>query len=104
MPFTAAIKKNLGMTAERRHHHVLPAIVIQVAKCRTAPCYRGSHAGIRPFKAPLVVHRKQRELEVVQRWIDGLNVIQNVSLCYKQILPSIIIEIFQADAPPRTPA
>src|SRR5690242_2825989 len=40
----------------------------------------------------------------MKRGIDLLNVIEDVTLRHKKILPAVIVEIFQADSPPRASA
>src|ERR1035438_10407516 len=104
MLFSPAIKEDLGMTTKNGHHHVLPAVVVQITECGPAAYHRGAYSGIHPFETSVMIYRQQRKLFIVQRWVDRLYVIQNMSLGDKQIFPSVVVEILQAYAPPRAPA
>src|SRR5713226_2975307 len=46
-----------------------------------------------------MIQGQQRRFSIVQGVVDGLDVVQNVALGYQQILPAVIVEVFQADSP-----
>ena len=94
-----AVQEDLWMSAEDRHHDILAAIVVQVAEGGAARGPGGRDTSIRPLKSPVLVHRQQRQFLVVEGRIDLLHVVQHVSLGDKQVFPSIVVEIFQANPP-----
>src|SRR4029077_965356 len=82
----AAIKKNLWRSAERSHHHVLPSIVVEVAKSGSASgCWRGTPR-VKALKARVSIHGQQGKLPIVKRRINLLDVVENVTLRHEEIL------------------
>src|ERR1700731_1348856 len=99
MLFGSAVQEDLWMSAKDRHHHILAAIIVQITEGGAACGPRGRDTGIRPLKSPVLVRSQQRQLLVVEGRIDLLHVVQHVSLGDKQVFPSIVVEIFQANPP-----
>src|SRR6202167_399896 len=78
---------------------VHPAIVIDIAECGAAAGYRGSDPRIGALEAAIVIEREQRRLFVMQHVINLLDIVQHVALRDEQILPAIVVEILEANAP-----
>src|SRR6266480_1133023 len=49
-----------------------------------------------------MIQGEQGRLQIVQGMVDGLDVVQNVALSDEQVLPAVVIEVFQAGAPAGT--
>ena len=74
------VQKHLRMAAQRGHHNILPAIIIQVAECCPTACPRDRRARISSFEAATVIHRQQWRFKIMQRRVDLLDVIQHMPL------------------------
>src|SRR6266436_1169675 len=95
----AAIQQQNGRTAERCYEDVHPAVVVDVAEGGSAGSQRRGHARVRALETAAAIQRKQRQLLVVQRGVNLLDIIENVALRDEEILPAVIVEILQAHAP-----
>src|SRR3954454_15706767 len=89
------------MPAEHRYHGVHPAIVVQISESQPAPRDRSRNARGGPFETAIVIQGQQRRLEILQRMVYGFNVIEDVALSDQEVLPAVVIKVFQADAPAR---
>src|SRR6266700_3989689 len=90
------------MTTKISHHHILIALVVQVAEGGPTSRHRSSYARIGALESAVVIHCKQRKFLVMQGRVDAFNVIQYMTLRYKQIFPTVIVEVFQTNSPTRT--
>src|SRR5215472_8071545 len=99
MLLAASIKKNQGVTAENAHHGVHPAVVIQVSECRSPCSERNIASKIGPLEPAVVVKRQQERFQVVQRGVDLLHVVQDVTLGNEQILPTVVVKILETSTP-----
>ena len=100
MLFAAAVEKDLRRATENGHDHVLPSVVIQIAEGGSASGSRRRAARISALEATVVIHRQQGQFPIVKRGIDLLNVVEDVTLRDEEILPAIVVKIFQAHSPP----
>src|SRR5580658_9400714 len=99
--FAAAIHKNERRTLQACRDYIHPAVIVQVAE-------RGATAGdgfvssrICTFKAAVVIQRKKRRLQILDRGVVFFDVVEDVSLNDEQVFPAVVIKIFEADAPAR---
>src|SRR5260221_13617060 len=97
---TATVEEQDWRAAESRDEDVDPAVVVDVAKGGAACSQRRGHAGIGALETAVVIQRKQRQLLVAPGSVNLLDIVQHVALCDEKVLPAVIIEIFQAHAPP----
>ena len=98
MPSAAVIHQHQRLATQRSNHHVHPAIVIQIAEGSTAAGYRRCDSGVGALEAPIVIESQQRWFFVMQHVIDRFHVVQHVALRDEQVLPAVVIEIFEAYA------
>src|SRR6202008_1617930 len=99
--FSTRIQQHLRRRAPYCHDAVLPAVVIQIAESRASSGPWDVRTGICSLKTSLVIHGQQRQFFILQRGIDLLYVIEHVALRDEKIFPSVVVEVFEADAPPR---
>src|SRR5579862_3467066 len=104
MRAAAMIHQNLRRPAKLRDHNILPAIIIEVAKSRAPRGHESLRARIHALKMSVTIHRQQWQFEVVKRGINFLDIIEHVPLRNKQILPAVVVEIFESDSPTGTTA
>src|ERR1700730_1439827 len=89
------------MITKRGHHHVLPPVIVQIAESCTASRRRGRGARISALEPTIVIHREHGQLQVVKRGIDLLDVVQDMTLRDKKLVPAIVVKILQPNAPAR---
>src|SRR6266851_3994075 len=53
------------------------------------------------LKTAILIQRQQRRLQIMQGLVDGLDIVQYVALGHEQILPAVVVEVLQANAPAR---
>src|ERR1700690_1588173 len=97
----APVEKDLWRTAQNCHNDILPSVIVEIAESGSAARRRGGAAGIGTFEPAIVIHGQQWQLQIVKRRIDLLDVIQNMALRDKKILPARVVKILQANAPAR---
>src|SRR5258706_6214300 len=99
MRVPSQVHKDLGVPPENSDDSVHRAIVVQFGECDATSGYQFVRSWIYRLEAATVIQRKQRGFQIVQGWVDLLDIVQNMALRDKQILLPVIIEIFEADAP-----
>src|ERR1700679_614913 len=73
-----------------------------MAECGAAASDRGCDPPIGALEAAIVIEREQRRLFVVQHVVNLLDIVEHMALRYEQILPAVIVEILEANAPTGT--
>src|SRR5579863_123431 len=100
---SAAILEQAGAAAKRALEYVDPAIVINVPK-RRAPARNGNlGARIGSNEAAVPIQSDHGRLQIMEQWIDLFYIVHHVALHHKQVLPAIVVEVFQPHAPTGTP-
>src|SRR5229473_1004971 len=99
MLFAASVHQDERVSAKNGYHGVYPAVIVQIAKSQTATRDGGRDSRDGAFETAILIQGEQRWLEIMQRVIDGFHVIEHVTLRDEQVLPAIVVEIFQAYAP-----
>src|SRR6516162_9699159 len=94
-----AVEEEDGSAPKSREDNIHPAVVINVSKGCTAPSEWRAHPGIGEFEVAFVIHRQKRQHFIFQRRVDVVNVVEHVTLRNEQILPAVVVEIFEAHAP-----
>src|SRR5258708_1170891 len=95
----SAVEKQHWRTTQSRNESVHPAVVVDVAKGRTARSQRRGDAGLGSFEASVMIEGEQWNFLVTQGSVDLLDIVEDVALGAEKIFPAIVVEIFQADAP-----
>src|SRR6266404_1074128 len=88
------------MAPETGDQHVFPSVVVQVAEGCSTSGKRSGGAGIGAFESVIAIHREEWQFKIMQRGVDAFHIVQDMALGDKQVFPAIIIEVFQAHAPP----
>ena len=97
----AAIEIKLRSFAKRGGNDIHPTVVVQIAERRAATGHGQIRSGIGSFETTCAVQGQQGRFAIAQRVVVGLDVIENMPLDDKGILPSVVIKIFQSDPPAR---
>src|SRR5260370_41707208 len=88
------VEKQHWRTPRGRNESVHPAVVVDVAKGRTARSQRRGDAGLGSFEASVMIEGQQWNFFVAQGSVDLLNVVEDVALRDEKIFPPIFVEIF----------
>src|SRR5580658_681520 len=97
----APIQIQLRALAQRRSYHVHPAIVVQVAECRSPSGHGHIRSGVSLFETSLAIQCEQRRLPITQRAIVHLHIVENMALNNEDVLPAVVVKILQAYSPSR---
>src|SRR3954452_3444556 len=89
-------------STEDGDNHIHNTVVVQIPKRCSPPCDSGQRVELVPRKLPLPVAIQSRRLEIMETRVDLLDVVQNMALSGKHVLPSIVVEILQPDSPTGT--
>src|ERR1700758_5248901 len=95
----AVIEKQNWWAAQCGEDDVHPAVVIDVPESSSARGQRRSYPRIDALEATIVIDGQQRHFFVAQRSIDLLHIVQDVALRHEEVLPAVIIEVFETHAP-----
>jgi hypothetical protein len=87
------IEQDQRTAPEHRHHGVNISVIVQISKSGAASGYCGPTWNVQLLELAGRIPEQDGWLEVAQPGMNLLQVIQHVALRYKQILPSVIIEI-----------
>src|SRR5580704_6510643 len=96
--FSASVHEHLRMATKTGHDHVLPSVIIKITE-RSPASSCGRSSGFNALESAIVIDRKQRQFQIMQRRIDVLHIVEHMALRNEEILPSVIVKIFQPNAP-----